>query len=157
MTCPFPKARTESASQTVVLAARYGEGMGDRRRIIDLDVRLGGEPVTSETTAVCAGPDVVSVITVLPDHGVLFQLASTFIGHRGVDTHVAHLVLGPLGEDPAIETEDHPHERLDPAYDPRGCAYEHIHVLMEHLVRLGHEPTIDVPENAFRELERVEH
>ncbi len=130
--------------------------MGDRRRIIDLDVRLGGEPVTSETTAVCAGPDVVSVITVLPDHGVLFGLTSTFIGHRGVDTHVAHLVLGPLGEDPAIETEDHPHERLDPAYDPRGCAYEHIHVLMEHLVRLGHEPAIDVPENAFRELERVE-
>jgi hypothetical protein len=130
--------------------------MGDRRRIIDLDVRLGGERVSGETTAIRAGPDVMSVITVLPDHGVLFQLVSTFIGHKGVDTHVAHLVIGPLGEDPEIHTEDRPHELLDPAYDPRSCAYEHIHVLMEHLRRLGHTPTIDVPEHAFRELERVE-
>jgi hypothetical protein len=129
--------------------------MDGRRRIIDLDVRLSGKRVSGETTAIRAGPDVLSVITVLPDHGVLFQLASTFIGHKGVDTHVAHLVLGPPGEDPEIHTEDRPHELLDPAYDPRGCAYEHIHVLMEHLRRLGHEATIDVPENAFRELERV--
>jgi hypothetical protein len=129
--------------------------MNGRRRIIDLDVRLGGERASSETTAICAGPDVVSVITVLPDHGVLFQLASTFIGHRGVDTHIVHLVLGPPGEDPEIHTEDRAHEFLDPAYDPRSCAYQHIHVLMEHLVRLDHKPTIDVPDNAFRELERV--
>jgi hypothetical protein len=155
--CRFPKRPDKRTSQTVVLATRYGERVGDRRRIIDLDVRLGGEQVTSATTAVRAGPDVLNIITVLPDHGVLFQLVSTFIGHKGVDTHIAHLVLGPLGEDPAIHTEDRPHELLDPAYDPRGCVYEHIHVLMEHLRRLGHEPTIDVPDDAFRELERVEH
>jgi hypothetical protein len=71
------------------------------------------------------------------------------------DTHIAHLVLGPLGEDPEIHTEDRAHELLDPAYDPRGCVYEHIHVLMEHLTRLGHAPTVDVPD-AFRELERVQ-
>lgn len=131
--------------------------MDGRRRVIDLDVRLNGKRASGATTAIRAGPDVLSIITVLPDHGVLFQLASTFIGHRGVDTHIAHLVLGPLGEDPAIHTEERAHEFLDPAYDPRSCVYEHIHVLMEHLVRLGHEPTIDVPDDAFRELERVEH
>jgi hypothetical protein len=130
--------------------------MSAQRRIIDLDVRLGGQRVSSETTAIYAGPDVVSIDTVLPDHGVLFELTSTFIGHKGIDTHVTHLVLGPFGEDPTIETEDHPHERLDPTYDPRGCAYEHIQILMEHLRRLGHEPAIDVPDNAFSELERVE-
>ena len=130
--------------------------MSERRRIIDLGIRLGGKRVSGETTAICAGPDVLTVSTVLPDHGVLFELTSTFIGHRGVDTHVAHLVLGPLGEDPEIHTEDRPHELLDPAYDPRSCAYEHIHVLMEHLKRLGHKPTIDVPENAFSELEHVQ-
>src|ERR1017187_819957 len=48
------------------------------------------------------------ISTVLPDHGVLFQLTSTFVGHKDVDTHVTHLVLDPLGEDPTIETEDHP-------------------------------------------------
>ncbi len=130
--------------------------MSEQRRIIDLEVRLGGARVTSETTAICAGPDVVSIVTVLPDHGVLFELTSTFIGHQGVDTHVAHLVLGPHGEDPKIETEDHPHERLDPTYDPRGCAYAHIHTLMEHLARLGYEAAIDVPDGAFEDLEHIE-
>jgi hypothetical protein len=130
--------------------------MSEQRRMIDLEVRLGGELHSSETTAICAGPYVLMISTALPDHGVVFQLTSTFIGHKGVDTHATHLVLGPPGEDPAIHTEDHPHERLDPTYDPRGCAYEHIHVLMEHLRRLGHEPAIDVPDDAFSELERVE-
>jgi hypothetical protein len=111
---------------------------------------------SSETTAMWSGPDVLAIVTVLPDHGVLFELTSTFIGHKGLDTHVAHLVLDPCGEDNAIEAEDHPHERLDPTYNPRGCVYEHIHVLMEHLSRLGHDPAIDVPDGAFAELERVE-
>ena len=126
--CRFPEPR--ATSQTAVSNPRYGERMSDQRRIVDLEVRLGGERVSSETTAICAGPDVVIVVTVLPDHGVLFELTTTFVGHKGVDTHVAHLVLGPPGKDHAIETEDHPHERLNPTYDPRGCAYEHIHVLM---------------------------
>jgi hypothetical protein len=132
------------------------DAVSEQRPIIDLEVRLGGNRVSSETTAMCSGPDVVSIVTVLPDHGVLFQLTSTFVGHKGVDTHVTHLVLDPLGEDPTIETEDHPHERLDPTYDPRGCAYEHIQILMEHLRRLGHDPAIDVPDDAFQKLERVE-
>jgi hypothetical protein len=126
------------------------------RLIIDLRVRLGGERVTSETTAICAGPYVLMISTVLPDHGVVFQLTSTFVGHQGVDTHVTHLTLGPPGADTAIHTEEHPHQRLNPTHDPRGCAYEHIQVLMEHLARLGHEPTIDVSDDAFGELERVE-
>jgi hypothetical protein len=130
--------------------------VSEQRRIIDLEVRLAGERVSSETTAICAGPYVLMISTTLPDHDVLFELTSTFIGHKGVDTHVAHLVLGPPGEDDEIHTEDHPHERLDPTYDPRGCAYEHIHILMEHLRRLGHNPTIEIPDNAFGELEHVE-
>lgn len=130
--------------------------MDQDRLIVDLEVTLGGKRVSSETTAICAGPDVLTIVTVLPDHGVLFELTSTFVGHKGVDTHVAHLVLGPPGEDPAIETEDHPHERLDPYHDPRGCAYQHIHALMEHLSRLGHEPAIDLPDDAFEDLERVD-
>jgi len=130
--------------------------MNEQRRGIDLTVTLGGKRVTSETTAICAGPDVLSIVTVLPDHGVLFELTSIFIGHKGVNTHAAHLVLGPAGEDNEIHTEEHPHQRLNPADDPRGCAYEHIHVLMEHLDRLGHKPAIDLPDDAFGELERVE-
>ncbi len=130
--------------------------MSEQRRVIDLEVSLGGDRATSETTAICAGPDVLTIVTVLPDHGVLFELTSTFVGHKGVDTHVAHLVLGPPGEDPVIHTKDHPPERLDPTYDPRGCTYEHIQILLEHLKRLGYDVAIDVPDGAFDELERVE-
>jgi hypothetical protein len=128
----------------------------EQRRTIDLTVTLGAKRVSSETTAVCAGPDVLTIVTVLPDHGVLFELTSTFIGHEGVDTHVTHLVLGPPGEDPEIHSDDHPHERFDPRHDPRGCAYEHIDALMEHLSRLGHEPAIALPDDAFQDLERIE-
>ncbi len=79
-----------------------------------------GDRVTSETTAICAGPDVLTIVTVLPDHGVVFQLTSTFVGHKGVDTHVTHLTLGPPGERPAIHAEDHPHERPEPHVRPKG-------------------------------------
>ncbi len=127
----------------------------EARRIIDLEIRLGGNPTSSETTAMWSGPDVLTIATALPDHGVVFQLTSTFVGYRGVQTHITHLTLGPLGEDPTIETEDHPHEQLDPRHRPRHCVYEHIHVLMEHLRRLGHDPAIDVPDGAFGELEHV--
>ena len=130
--------------------------MSEQRRIIGLDVRLSGKRVTSETTAICAGPYVLMISTALPDHGVVFHLTSTFVGHKGIDTHVTHLVLGPPGEDPAIETQEHPHQRLNPTYDPRGCTYEHIQILLEHLKRLGYDVAIDVPDGAFDELERVE-
>jgi len=126
------------------------------RIIVALEVTLGGKRVSSETTAVCAGPDVLSIVTVLPDHGVSFELTSTFIGYEGVDTHVTHLVLGPPGEDPEIHNDDHPHDRLNPRHDPKACAYEHIRALMEHLSKLGHEPAIDLPDDAFEDLERVE-
>jgi hypothetical protein len=130
--------------------------MDEQRLIIDLEVKLSGTRVSSETTAICAGPDVLTIVTVLPDHGVSFELSSTFVGHEGVDTHVTHLVLPPPGEDAEIQTEQHPRKRMDPEYGPRECAYQHIDVLMEHLRKLGHEPAIDLPDNAFDDLERVE-
>jgi hypothetical protein len=82
--------------------------MSEQRRAIDLAVTLGGKRATSETTAICAGPDVLTIVTVLPDHGVLFELTSTFIGHKCVDTHTAHLVLGPRGEDDEIHPKSTP-------------------------------------------------
>jgi hypothetical protein len=151
-----PHGQSSPGAQYAVAGARYGKEVSEPRDIIELEIRLSGEPVSSETTATWSGPDVLAIATVLPDRGLAFDLTSTFVGHKGIDTHVTHLTLGPPGEDPEIHTEDHPHERLNPTYDPRGCAYEHIHVLMEYLNRLGYEPAIDIPDNAFQELERVE-
>jgi hypothetical protein len=75
---PGGRATQSPRTQTAVSCARYGERMEERgieeRRIIDLDIRLDGMPSNSETTAMWPGPDVLTIATVLPDHGVVFDL-----------------------------------------------------------------------------------
>jgi hypothetical protein len=56
----------------------------------------------------------------------------------------------------AITTAEHDHDSLDPTIRARDCVYEHIQVVFEHLRQLGYDVAIDVPEEAFDELERVE-
>jgi hypothetical protein len=51
---------------------------------------------------------------------------------------------------------DHAHESLDPMIRARECAYEHVQVLLEQLTSLGHDVSIDMPDDAFDELERIE-
>lgn len=127
--------------------------MGERREI-GLHVELDGERVASETTGVWAGPYVFVVSTVLPDRGLAFQLVSAFVGCRGVPTRVNHLTLGPVDRDPTLSVSDHAHASIDPMTGGRECAYEHVHVLAERLRDLGHEVSIQVPDDAFLELER---
>lgn len=126
------------------------------RCIVDLEVKLDGSRVESETTCVWAGPYVLVIATVLPDRELAFELVSSFVGHRDVPTHVAHLALGPVGECAQISTDDHAHESLDPVIGARECAYEHVQVLLEQLTSFGYEVSIDVPDDAFEQLERVE-
>ncbi len=126
------------------------------RRIVDLKVKLDGRRVESETTCMWAGAYVLTVATVLPDRGLAFELVSTFVGHRDVVTHVTHLALGPPGTGAEISAQDHAHESLDPMIRARECAYEHVQVLLEQLTSLGHEASIEVPDGAFDELERIE-
>jgi hypothetical protein len=136
--------------------------MSEDRRVIPLQVTLDHTPLASETSVLYAAPGVLSIVTMLFDHDdVLIRLVSTFIAHQPADTQVVHVVLAAPGEspelhaqDPEIHTEDHPNQRLDPTYDPRGCAYHHIHALMERVTGLGHELAIDLPDDAFDELER---
>ena len=126
------------------------------RRPIDLVVKLDGRQVDSETTALWAGPDVLTVITVLPDRGVLCQLTSVFVGHEGVPTHATHLVRGPLDRETVLLWRDHEHESLDPIFRARECAYEHIQVLIERLTEHGFHASIEIDDRAFEQLERVQ-
>ena len=126
------------------------------RRIVDLEVKLDGRRVESETTCMWAGAYVLTVATVLPDRGLAFELVSSFVGHRDVATHVTHLTLGPAGKAAEIGAHDHAHESLDPMIRARECAYEHVQVLLQQLTSLGHDVSIDVPDDAFDELERIE-
>lgn len=143
-------ARRSSRETATLLCVRLA------RRIVDLDVKLDGRRVQSETTCMWAGAYVLVLATVLPESGLAFELVSSFVGHRDVATHVTHLVLGPPGNAGEISTDDHAHESLDPMIRARECAYEHVQVLLEQLTSLGYDVSIDVPDDAFDELERID-
>jgi hypothetical protein len=122
------------------------------RPVIDLELRLDGKPVESETTCTWGGPHVLVVHTVIPRGDLALELHSTFVGHPDIDTHVTHLVLGPPGRAPELISSDH--DELDPMLSPRGCVYEHAQRLIEVLDELGHRGAVDVPgEGAFAGLE----
>ena len=121
------------------------------------DLRLDGGPVESYSTySAAAGGRVLTIATVLPDQRLAFELISTYVGHSEVSGHVTHLALGPIGHSASIEhVEDREHQ-LDPAADPRACAYDHARRLIEALSALGPQATVDVDERTFAALERVE-
>jgi hypothetical protein len=125
-------------------------------RTIALDVTLDGRRADSETICMWAGPYVLVIATVLPELGLAVEVHSTFVGHEGVPTCATHLTLGPAGHDPVIVPVEHERANLDPTIKARECAYEHAGVVLETLKRLGYEVGIDVPDNAFEELERIE-
>jgi hypothetical protein len=125
------------------------------RRTVPLAVTLDGRQVASETTCTWAGPYVLTIATVLPDHGLALEVHSTFVGHGGVPTCVTHLTLGPIDHDPVITQAEHDRASLDPTLRVRECAYEHVQIVLETLKSLGYEVAIDVPDNAFEELERI--
>lgn len=119
-------------------------------------VRLDGRAVESETTYIWAGPYALTLATVLPQSGLAIEIHSTFLGHQGVPTCSTHLTLGPVGLAPLILTAEHEHASLDPALRARDCAYEHAQIVLETLIGLGYAATLDIPDDAFALLERVE-
>ena len=132
---------------------RYGGAVTTRPRI-DLEVRVDGNAVGSETTCTWAGAYVLTVHTAIPRPDLALELHSTFVGHPGVQTHVVHLILGPPGRAPELTSSDH--DGLDPMLSPRGCVYEHAQVLIELLDDVGHRAAVKVPgEHAFAQLEQV--
>ena len=70
--------------------------------------------------------------------------------------HVTHLALGPVGHPASIEHIEDLEEQLDPAVDPRACAYDHAHQLIEKLSTLGYRAAVEIDERTFTALERVE-
>lgn len=112
------------------------------RATIDLKLSLEGARVQSETTYLWAGPYVLSVHTVIPQPDLAIELHSTFTGHPGTPTAVAHLILGPPAHTPVLTCAEQPREDLCPG---DGCVYEHAMRLVELLRDLGREPSMDLP------------
>ena len=122
-------------------------------RTIGLVVKLDGEDVASETVCVSAGAHALTIVTTLPEKGLAFELTSSFVGHEDVATHATHLAMGPPGHEPQIYVREYEHARVDPVLGPRDCAYEHVAILLEQLTELGYGVSIEVPDDAFEELE----
>jgi hypothetical protein len=126
------------------------------RRRITLDIKLDGRTAESETTGAWVGPYVLAIVTVLPEPGLAVEVNSTFVGHEGVPTCSTHLTLGPAGHAPFIVTAEHEHTSLDPTIRARECAYEHANAVLETLNGLGYQAGLDIGDDAFAELERIE-
>jgi hypothetical protein len=97
---------------------------------------------------------VLTIVTVIPERRLAFELSSTYVGCPGVPTHVTHLTLGPVGHPATVEHAER--NELDPAIDPRACAYDHAHQLIERLSALGYHAGLCVDDRTFIALERVE-
>jgi hypothetical protein len=116
-------------------------------------VELDSDQIASETVCVFAGAHALTIVTTLPQRGLAFELTSSFVGHEDVATHATHLALGPPGHRPVISATEYEHLNVDPVLSPRDCAYEHVAIILERLTGLGYEVSIDVPDDAFQELE----
>jgi len=128
------------------------------RALIKLKLTLDGEPAASETRFTWAGPYILCLHTVIPQGGLALELHSAFVGHEGVETHVAHVLLGPAGQPPAVHVNRHEHENVDPTFEPRTCVYEHTQYtqyLIEALQNLGWHASLNVAdERVFAGLEQ---
>jgi hypothetical protein len=127
------------------------------QRIIPLGITLDGCEVSSETVCQWAGAYVLVIATTLPEPGLAIEVHSTFVGHPDVSTCATHLRLGPIGQPPFTIVAEHEHTEMNPKTRPRECAYEHAEILLQTLNSLDYQAAIDVPDDAFSELERAEH
>lgn len=126
-------------------------------RLIPLRVTLDGRQLESETVCVWSGPYVMTIATTLPQAGIAIEVQSVFVGHEDIDTYAVYLTLGPVGSQTQIVKAEYDRESLDPTMRPTACAYEHAHIVLEALKRLGGASgAIEVPDHAFEDLERVE-
>ena len=97
-----------------------GSAVVSGRARIDVKLSLDGVRVQSETTYAWAGPYVLSVHTVIPQPDLAIELHSTFTGHPGTPTAVAHLTLGPPGHAPVLT----PRATTRGSLAGDGCVYD---------------------------------
>jgi hypothetical protein len=102
------------------------------------------------------GGGVLTLSTVLADRGLAAELISTYVGHTDTPTIATHLMLGPVDQPARILTVEHAHEQLDPVERARECAYDHGHQLIELLGAEGRHVSVELNEQSFTQLERVE-
>jgi hypothetical protein len=131
--------------------------VANTRGDIPLTISIDDRRCEAQTTYTWAGGGaVLTLSTVLPALGVAAELVSTYVGHADTPTIATHLMLGPVGQSPAVHTEEHAHGRLDPIESARECAYDHARELIQFLGAAGQQISVHLDERSFTQLERVE-
>lgn len=124
---------------------------------IPIDVLVDGCSHEAHTTYLWAGGGrVLTISTVLPERPLAAEFISTYVGHPTIETVATHLLLGPVADTAEIRAVEHPHQQVDPAENPRTCAYDHANALIETLRAKGFEVSVRMDERSFLKLERVE-
>ena len=102
------------------------------------------------------GGCVLTLSTVLPERGLAAELISTYVGYTDTPTIATHLMLGPVGQPASIATAEHAREDFGAVESARECAYDHANRLIEALGANGHRVSVELDEQSFSQLERVE-
>jgi hypothetical protein len=124
---------------------------------IPVTVTIDDRPCEAHSTYSWSGGGcVLTLSTVLPERGLAAELISTYVGHPDTPTVATHLMLGPVGQPASIATAQHEHEDLGPVESARECAYDHANRLIEALGANGHRVSVELDEQSFSQLERVE-
>ena len=124
---------------------------------IHLTVSIDDRPCEAHSTySWAASGAVLTLSTVLPKRGLAAELISTYVGHTDTPTIATHLMLGPVGQTATILIAEHAHEQLDPVESARECAYDHAQQLIDHLGADGRHISVELDEQSFTQLERVE-
>jgi hypothetical protein len=110
-------------------------------------LRLGDEPLASETTMGALGPWVVVVVTAIPI--LPLTLLSTFIGADDIDTSAVHVCLA---ERPNASREHRsiPRRDLPVTHARELCLLDHADRLLAHLKSTGRtDARVDVTDEAI--------
>jgi hypothetical protein len=124
---------------------------------IPLTISIDDRPCEAHSTYNWSGGGaVLTLSTVLPEQGLAAELISTYVGHADTPTIATHLMLGPVGRRATILTAEHAHEHIDPVETARECAYDHAQQLIELLSAQGLNIRVELDEQSFTQLDRVE-
>lgn len=126
-----------------------------RSGVVPLRIALTGRTARSETVFVQPSAYLLSIITTLPDPAAAVELHSSYVGHPGSATHATHLLVGPLAGQQATERSTHDEREVCLVFTPRNAVYDHAHRLVKFLRDLGLSPSVEVPDEAFVELEAI--
>jgi len=100
-------------------------------------VSIDGRPIATSTRIVAAGGYVLTLSTVLQDHGI--ELHSTYTGHPFASETLVSEIFLALNQEPQVASRPADPRELPVLYERTSCLYDHLLQLHEQLSEIGLE------------------